>query len=72
MRSERDGEGYAVTLRVDIDELGRHPETRLNPLRINLKLGSENPAAWVHRESIAHRLAQSPVNPDDYGWFSFG
>ncbi|MEA4889856.1 MAG: hypothetical protein VB070_10375 [Clostridiaceae bacterium] len=68
-----------VAVRIAFDELQRPEHCRLNPLRVNLILTGEHAEdqvdfdsyAWVRRPAIAQRLAQSPVNPDEYGWFSF-
>lgn len=59
-----------VTIRFALDEL-RPEHIRLEPLRVNVKRMGKRPADWVRRESAAPRLAQSSVNPDEYGWFTF-
>lgn len=76
-----------VRIRLPFAELQRPEACRCQPLRFNLIIGETKPAedkttetkqsfgkdapAWVRREPIAQRLAQSPVNPDEYGWLQF-
>ena len=60
-----------TAIRISFDELQRSEHCRYNPLQINIKQLGKTPRAWVWRPAIAARLAQSPVNPDDYGWFQF-
>ncbi|MDW7657280.1 MAG: hypothetical protein SCM11_08910 [Bacillota bacterium] len=60
-----------VLIRMPIDELQRPASCRYSPLRFNLMAGEKHQTCWVRREPIAPRLAQSPVNPDEYGWLYF-
>jgi hypothetical protein len=76
-----------VLIRMPIDELQRSASSRYAPLRFNLLVGEKREGGlatadahhlfgsqtmtWVRREPIAQRLAQSPVNPDEFGWLYF-
>ena len=60
-----------VRIRIPLDELQRPAESRYNPLRFNMLVAADAAGRWVWRDAIAHRLAQSPVNPDEYGWLQF-
>lgn len=60
-----------VLIRIPIDELQRPASCRFRPLRFNLLAGEHDQVCWVRRDPIAPRLAQSPVNPDEYGWLHF-
>jgi hypothetical protein len=77
----------SVTVRLPFAELERGPASRYNPLRFNLQvagLEAEKPgldgkreifgqasALWQKKAPVGGRLAQSPVNPDEYGWLAF-
>ncbi len=58
-------------------ELERGPAQRYNPLRFNLLLAgpegslTKDLTGWQKKDQIGFRLAQSPVNPDEYGWLCF-
>ncbi len=65
------GPGTLVRIRIPLDELQRPAESRFDPLRFNMLVAAEPAGRWVWRKTIAHRLAQSPVNPDEYGWLQF-
>jgi hypothetical protein len=60
-----------ILIRMPIDELQRPASCRYNPLRFNLMADEKSQSVWVRRDLIAPRLAQSPVNPDEYGWLYF-
>ncbi len=66
------GEDGQVTVTVPLAEIERPCACRFNPLRLNVVIESEKGRAfWVRRPSVCGRLAQSPLNPDQYGWLLF-
>lgn len=56
-----------VEIRLSFAEIERSAALRFNPLRFNIIIED----GWVRRPKIGYRLAQSPLNPDQYGWLHF-
>lgn len=65
------GSDTTVQIRLPLDELQRPAACRTHPLRFNVLIAGDVAGRWVWRDAIAHRLAQSPINPDEYGWLQF-
>ncbi|NLO35868.1 MAG: hypothetical protein GX112_05880, partial [Clostridiaceae bacterium] len=65
------GSDTTVRIRLPLDELQRPAACRTHPLRFNVLIAGDVAGRWVWRDAIAHRLAQSPINPDEYGWLQF-
>lgn len=57
-----------IEVELPFAEIERSCACRYNPLRFNVII--EN-ARWVSRPAVSGRLAQSPLNPDQYGWLLF-
>ncbi|MDD4772988.1 MAG: hypothetical protein PHZ09_05215 [Eubacteriales bacterium] len=56
-----------VEVRLPFTEIERPAAHRFNPLRFNIIIDG----GWVNRPVVGHRLAQSSLNPDRYGWLQF-